>query len=482
MLFNSFEFLLFYIIVSVLFFIINNKWRWLLLLIASYVFYSSWSISYLGLIIISTLVTYYSGILLDKQNSNLDKSENTRNKNKHRIVATSLIINLGILFFFKYYNFAATSANSLIPNSLPFIDSLLPVVGISFYTFQALSYTMDVYNGKIKAKRHIGKYALFVSFFPQLVAGPIEKAANLLPQFDEHKTFDYQKVRSGVLLMVWGVFKKVVVADRLGIFVSKVYDSPESTSGIIPVIATLFFAIQLYIDFSSYSDIAIGAARVFGYKLTINFKRPYLSTSFGNFWKRWHISLNSWFMEYLYIPLGGNRGKYSRTIINIIIVFLISGLWHGASWNFVIWGAVNAFYLLVLDRYLFTTKSKRPLSLLKKIFRGTVIMLFWSLSLVFFRANNFTDAITIYSNLSFTGIDQLYDFGLNELTFKFALGMFFFIYVIELFQEVGYTPDNIFRAPLIVRWSIYLLLPLAIIYFGAYGSKLTDSSFIYFQF
>lgn len=469
MLFNSFQFLLFFILTSVIYFIIKDKWRWLLLLIASYIFYGSWNFFYLSLIILSTFVTYYSGILIEK---------NPQKSNKKKIVVGSLVINLSILFFFKYYNFVASSFNLILPDSLPYFESILAVVGISFYTFQALSYTMDVYNNKIPAQKHIGKYALFVSFFPQLIAGPIEKASDLLPQFNKTKKFDYERARSGCLLIVWGLFKKVVIADRLGIFVTEVYNNPSGSEGIASILAAIFFAFQLYIDFSAYSEIAVGCARIFGYKLTINFKRPYLSSSFKDFWKRWHITLNSWFFEYLYIPLGGNRSNQYKALRNVIIIFLISGLWHGASWNFVIWGAINSIYLVLFDR-LFPQKNK---NLFKKIIYGTCIMLLWSLSLIFFRANTFQDALTIYSNLSFTAFEGIYNFGLNRFTFHFTIRLLIFMYVVEIFQELGYTAERIFSKPLLLRWSIYIILSLSILYFGAYGLDSSDSSFIYFQF
>ena len=470
MLFNSFEFLLFFITVAFTYFLIKDKWRWAFLLGASYFFYGSWNTSYLILILLSTVTTFYSGILIEKI------------PNQKKIVAlSSLTINLGILFFFKYYNFFATTVNSLSQDTLPFFDTLLPVVGISFYTFQALSYTMDVYNGKIQSQKHIGKYALFVSFFPQLVAGPIEKASNLLPQFSESKLFNYERVRSGLLLIVWGIFKKVVIADRIGVFVSEVYNDPSESYGVINIIATVLFSFQLYLDFSSYSEIAIGSARVFGYKLSTNFKRPYLSVSFKEFWKRWHITLNSWFFEYLYLPLGGNKKKGVTTIRNIIIIFLISGLWHGASWNFVIWGGINSIYLLVIDRFL-QSKKKKKKKLFGKMFFGTIIMLLWSASLVFFRANTFEDAMVIYSNMNFSGIENLYAFGLNKLSFYVTIRLLVLVYIIELFQEIGFTENKIFNAPIILRWIIYLILPLSTLYFGAYGLESSDSSFIYFQF
>jgi len=478
MLFNSFQFLLFFVLVTGLYFVIRHKWRWLLLLIASYVFYASWNAYYLALIATSTLVTFASGLLLEKQNANTSSTQ-TKTRNKRLIVAGSLIVNFSILVFFKYYDFLAETINFVFRSDLAYSSFLLPV-GISFYVFQAASYTLDVYKEKIEPQRHLGKYALFVSFFPQLVAGPIEKAANLLPQIDIEKSFDYERVRSGCLLMLWGVFKKVVVADRLGLFVSEVYGGAEEVTGLIPVIAIFFFAFQVYIDFSAYSEIAIGAALVLGFRLTINFKRPYLASSFKDFWKRWHISLNSWFFEYLYINLGGNRLGKLITTRNIIIVFLISGLWHGPSWNFIIWGGINGCFLIFLDRFLSPQKTTH--SLFSKMGRGFIILTCWAVSLVFFRAETFSDAIAMYSSMGIGGVDQLFDFGLNRDAFLLAISGLVLVYVVDILQESGIRDQRIFNLPLAVRWGVYVFLAVSIIYLGAYGADFGDSSFIYFQF
>ncbi len=489
MLFNSLEFLLFFVVVTCLYFTIKSKWRWLLLLVSSYFFYGSWNFSYLVLIAASTIVTFYSGIFIGKQNAKTNLSEATKLKNKKLIVTGSLILNFSILIFFKYYNFLVETFNFLSPVELNYSSLLLPV-GVSFYVFQAASYTLDVYKKKIEPQHHLGKYALFVSFFPQLVAGPIEKAVNLLPQIENENSFQYERVRSGCLLMLWGIFKKVVIADHLGLFVSEVYGNAGETTGLIPVIATLFFTLQVYIDFSAYSEIAIGAARVLGFNLTTNFKRPYLATSFNDFWKRWHISLNSWFLEYLYIPLGGSRLGKSKTIRNIIIVFLISGLWHGASWNFIIWGAINGCFLIFLDslmNYQGSKKQQKHLSankhsLFSKIVRGGFVTIFWAASLVFFRAETFNDAITIYQSMGLGGLNKVFEYGLNQHAFIMVLLLLVMLYLIELFQESGVQEQRIWSLPLPFRWSIYILLAISIIYLGAYGENLSDSSFIYFQF
>ena len=333
MLFNSIHFIFFFPIVVICYFLINPKYRWSLLLAASYYFYMSWNIKYLILILTSTIITYFSGIFI----------ANTEMPSKRKIIlALSLISNLSILFFFKYFNFTIDSINGILNTfnsgiGLPNMKFLLPV-GISFYTFQALSYSIDVYRDKIKPEKHFGIYALYVSFFPQLVAGPIERSGNLIPQLKKKHTFEYNRVTDGLKLMLWGYVKKVVVADRLAIVVNNVYNNVHSYEGASLVLATVFFGIQIYCDFSGYSDIAIGAAHTMGYDLTDNFKRPYYSKTISEFWRRWHISLSTWFKDYLYIPLGGSRVSILRYYFNIFITFLISGLWHGANWKFAIWG------------------------------------------------------------------------------------------------------------------------------------------------
>lgn len=335
--FNSLSFLIFFPIVTLMYFIIKPKYRYIWLLISSYYFYMCWNPKYAILIATSTIITYLSGRFIHKFNSIIDEKRSIRLK--RLVVFLSVSSNLAILFLFKYFNFTVniltTAFNYLHINIvLPRFDFLLPV-GISFYTFQALSYTIDVYRGSVKAEKNIGKYALFVSFFPQLVAGPIEKSKDLLYQFNEIHYFDYNRTKEGLILMIWGFFQKIVVSDRLAILVNEVYNNPSAHKGFEIVVATIFFAFQIYCDFSSYSNIAKGAARVMGYRLSKNFDSPYFSDSIKMFWRRWHITLGAWFKDYLYIPLGGNRKGRIRTYINTMIVFLTSGLWHGASINFV---------------------------------------------------------------------------------------------------------------------------------------------------
>ena len=344
MLFNSFEFLLFFPTVCVIYFLLgSNKYRNPFLLLASYFFYMNWKPIYAVLILTSTVLTYVCGLLLEKYAPNKKKQKG--------FLITSLILNFGILFVFKYFNFINESVFSALSCvglrwTVPNLDILLPV-GISFYTFQAVGYSIDVYRGTIKAERNFLTYALFVSFFPQLVAGPIERAKNLLPQFHEEHKFNPDDVIEGFKLMLWGYFMKLCIADAISGYVNAVFRNVANHNGASMLLATIYFTFQVYCDFAGYSQIAIGAARVMGYRLMQNFRQPYLSSSIKEFWRRWHISLSSWFMDYLYIPMGGNRVKYGRHLLNLMITFLISGLWHGANWTFVLWGALHGSYLIL---------------------------------------------------------------------------------------------------------------------------------------
>lgn len=336
MLFNSIDFLIFFPIVTVIFFVIPRKLKTLWLLVTSYYFYMSWNPKYAALIAISTVITFISGVLIEKTKGWYGK---------RLVVITSLVSNLVILGIFKYADFALQTLSFIMSQmGLETIDKrldLLLPVGISFYTFQALSYTIDVYRGNIKAERNVLRYALFVSFFPQLVAGPIERSGNLLCQIQriaEAKLWDFVRVREGLLLMAWGMFQKLVIADRASILVNQVYSNYRDYGFLELVIASVLFAFQIYCDFGGYTNIARGAARVMGISLMQNFQQPYFAVNIRDFWRRWHISLTSWFTDYLYIPLGGNRKGTVRQYVNILIVFGLSGLWHGASWHFVAWG------------------------------------------------------------------------------------------------------------------------------------------------
>ncbi|MBW8049758.1 MAG: MBOAT family protein [Cytophagales bacterium] len=484
MLFNSLQFLIFLPAVIIIYFSIPYKWRWLLLLIASYYFYMCWKVEYIILIIISTLIDFYAGIQMGK----------IKEKHKRRkYLYVSLLTNLGLLFGFKYFNFFSENVQQVfdyfnIFYNVPLFNVLLPV-GISFYTFQTLSYTIDIYNGKAEPQTNLGIFALYVSFFPQLVAGPIERSQRLLPQFFQKFDFDYDRVKSGLLLMLWGFFKKLVIADSIARFVDTVYNNPEASDGITTLLATYFFGFQIYCDFSGYSDIAIGAALIMGYKLMENFRRPYFSQSIGEFWKRWHISLSTWFRDYFYIQLGGNRVVKWRWYYNLIVVFLVSGLWHGANWTFLIWGGLHGFYLVFS---LMTLKVRNTFTSFIGLDRipalNRLISIFITFNLVmfawiFFRSNSLSDALIIISNIAQTKISfslfnqAMLSFG--RLDFLISIAAILLMEVIHIVQE---NKPNIrlrlSNKPVLLRWGIYTFLVMTIILFGKFGKQ----AFIYFQF
>ncbi len=495
MLFNSIHFMLFFPIVTLMYFLIIPKIRWIWLLISSYYFYMCWNPKYAILIGFSTVVTYLSGILIS--NANSIKNEIKREKVKVIFVALSLVINLGILFFFKYYDFFFYNISRVfsivnIKVNYPMFDIILPV-GISFYTFQALSYTIDVYRGDIEAEKNLGKYALFVSFFPQLVAGPIEKSKDLLNQFNNTYSFEYERVKSGLLLMLWGFFQKIVVADRAAIMVNTIYNSPSTYGGFQIIIATLFFSFQIYCDFASYSNIAIGAAKVMGFQLTNNFDQPYFSRSIKDFWRRWHISLSSWFRDYLYIPLGGSRKGKLRTYINIMIVFLSSGLWHGASINFVVWGGLHGIYQIIgdmlrpiKDRFikLFNIRSNVfSYKLMQIVINFTLVNFAW----IFFRASSFSNAKILVKNLFIFNpwvlIDgSLFTLGLDKREFLVVLLSIILVVIVDLLQRKMNIFEALSEQNLLFRWGIYISTIVIILIFGSYGPTYSAQQFIYFQF
>jgi alginate O-acetyltransferase complex protein AlgI len=481
MLFNSLHFLFFFPIVVAIYFSINHKYRWILLLFSSYYFYMSWKAEYIVLIIFSTLVDYIVGIQIYK----------SKNKTRKKIfLALSLIVNLGLLFTFKYFNFFSDSFRIILQQFTitlnPSTIKLLLPVGISFYTFQTLSYTIDIYRGKIKPQKHLGIFAVYVSFFPQLVAGPIERAKNLLPQFFKKQYFEYERVVDGLKLMLWGFFKKIVIADRLSIIVDTIYNDPTEYTGLSLILATLFFAFQIYCDFSGYSDIAIGSSQVMGFRLMDNFKRPYFSRSISEFWKRWHISLSTWFKDYLYIPLGGNKTSIPRWYVNILIVFMVSGLWHGANWTFIAWGALHGFYLIVetttnpLKKKIisFLGLQKFPNLILTTEICSTFILV--NIGWIFFRANSIEDGFYVighlFQNLSLDLNQGIA--GISWVDLIIAFTMIGFMEVVHLTQEHTGIRKMLKNEPLILRWSIYIFMILSLLLFGVFH----NAQFIYFQF
>lgn len=493
MLFNSIEFLIFFPVVTLIFFLIPRNFRCLWLLISSYYFYMSWNPKYAVLIATSTLLTYISGILISNVNSSSTLNINHKHLYKKIIVAASLICNLGILVVFKYANFILTNYYSVI-NALGFetttktIDLLLPV-GISFYTFQALSYTIDVYRNNIKAERNIIKYALFVSFYPQLVAGPIERSSNLLTQINNitnNSSFSYERARSGLLLMIWGLFQKLVIADRAAIMANAVYNNYSAHGALTIILATICFAFQVYCDFDGYTNIARGAAKVIGIDLIKNFRQPYFAVNIQDFWRRWHISLTTWFTDYLYIPLGGNRRGTIRHLINICIVFTVSGLWHGASWNYVAWGLLHAFYqcIGILKRKLQARDTLTKQSVIQRIFNVLVTFVLTNFAWIFFRASSFSEGIAIIGQmLSISNFTLHSDIGLNSVNILMLLIGLLVLLAVDLCHENNISiSESIFRQNTIIRWSIYLVLIWSVIMFGIYGVAYTSSQFIYFQF
>lgn len=494
-LFNSIKFFLFFSIVTLVYYLLNHKLRWVLLLGASYFFYMSWNPKYAVLMAISTLITYLSGLLIDRANAINNEKKSLQLKKLW--VFLSLSSNLGILFMFKYFNFFSSSLERVFsyfqsPIYIPSFDYLLPV-GISFYTFQALSYTIDVYRQDVKAEKNLGKYALFVSFFPQLVAGPIEKSKNLLHQFDEYHSFDYDRVKNGLLLILWGLFQKMVVADRLAILVNTVYNNPSDYHGFEIAIATVFFAFQIYCDFSAYSDIAIGTAEVLGFRLTRNFKSPYFSKSIKEFWRRWHITLGAWFKDYMYIPLGGNRCGKFRNYLNIMAVFLVAGLWHGATINFIIWGVLHGVYQVIGDMlkplkemFIKIFKIKKN-TFHYKLYQVLVTFMLVNFAWIFFRAGSFTYALIIIRNmLSFNPEifinGAIYKLGLDKKDLILAVLSIGVILGVNMMQRATRLRTEFSSQPLLLRWSVYLSVVVILFIFGIYGPGYSREQFVYFQF
>lgn len=476
--FNSLAFAIFLPIVFVVYWAIPHKYRWMLLLISSYYFYMCWNPKYIILIIFTTVVSYFAALIIDK----------TNHKSKKKIsLNITLIICLGVLFFFKYYNFFIENINKLIScfinNWTPtYLDLLLPV-GISFYTFQTLSYVIDVYKGKIKPEQHIGIYAAYISFFPQLVAGPIERTENLLPQIKKEQKFDYNLAVYGLKQMLWGFFKKIVIADTLGAYVDATYNNLYENMSYNILLAIFFFSIQIYCDFSGYSDIAIGTAKLMGINLMKNFDSPYMSSSIKEFWSRWHISLSTWFRDYLYIPLGGNRCSKLRSSINLLITFLVSGLWHGASWTFVLWGGIHGFVQIIEKLLPQKLIKQNENNVIKKIISVIFTFIIVCISWVFFRANTFQEAIYVLSHaipdaltapkLLHNTLDISYSKYL-EITLMLLI-LFFFDYFslrLDVFDWIAKQKKGI-------RWLIYFIFVWLIMFLKPNKG---GTEFVYFQF
>ena len=494
MLFNSISFIIYFPIVVFIYFVIPKKARYLWLLLASYFFYMCWNAKYAVLLLYSTAVTYVSGLLIDR----CDRKEGLE-KRKKLFVALSFIMNLSILFLFKYFNFVVGNINVILAECnlqviMPGVDLLLPV-GISFYIFQALSYTMDVYRKEIYVERNFLKYALFVSFFPQLVAGPIERSKNLLKQIGTYNVFSYDNFRRGLLIMLWGYFQKIVIADRIALLVDTVYNNVGSYEGSYYLLASVLFAIQIYCDFSGYSLIAAGAAKVMGFELMENFNCPYYAKSVAEFWRRWHISLTSWFRDYLYIPLGGNRKGTARKYLNILLVFLVSGLWHGAQWTYVIGGGLNGLFQ-VLGSILAPLRKKagellgvKEESFGHKFIQVCVTFVLVDFAWIFFRAASVHDALhiiksilTVHNPWIFFD-NSLYSLGLSQKQFHL---MVFSLAVLAVADWLKYKKvnvlDRLMEQDIWFRWPAYLMGILFVLVFGIWGNAYDAQAFVYFQF
>ena len=473
--FNSFQFLIFYPIVAVLNFIVPRKYRWIPLLLASYYFYLSWNAELFFLILFTTAVSYASGLLIEK-----------KPKRKLLWMIISVVASLSVLFFFKYYNFVAGTIGGFFGADLT-LQLVLPV-GISFYTFQTLSYSIDVYRGNIKAEHNFFYYALFVSFFPQLVAGPIERPDNLLPQLKAEHKFNSSDLYIGAKRMLAGFFKKIVVADTAAVYVNAVYNNPGETKGLAIIIATVLFAVQIYCDFSGYTDIAIGCARIMGYRLMQNFDRPYSAQNIRDFWARWHISLSSWFKDYLYIPLGGNKKGYARQLVNLFIVFMVSGLWHGAEWTFILWGLLHGIYRVVGEltykkrEQLYKSMGVDTSKPIVRMFRTGITFVLVCFAWIFFRANNTKELLLILKKL-FTS------FGISTfaselgLTLSGAIIMILAIVIMVLLDRKLTLPEytSPSGAKMLGGTSMYILWAILLAWLLLLANN-GSSAFIYFQF
>lgn len=479
MLFNTLTYFWFFCIVfTVYWFILNKRYKLqnLFLLAASYCFYGWWDARFLILICISSTADFFIGRAMQDQ---------TTISKRKLLLAICLLFNLGILGFFKYYNFFIESflaiSKSLNVNlSVATLKIILPV-GVSFYTFQSLSYTIDIYRNKIKPTNDYISFLAFVAFFPQLVAGPIERATHLLPQFLKERTFDTENVKSGFRFILWGLFKKMVIADRLAYFVDHVYNSSANYSGITLVAVAFMFGFQIYCDFSGYSDIAIGSARLLGFDLMQNFRFPYFSKSLQEFWRRWHISLSTWFRDYVYVPLGGNQVSKKRWIFNILITFILSGLWHGAAATFILWGFLHGLFLVV-ESYIKPEQSSK----LKNWLGFVTTFSFVNLALIFFRSKSLDQSLEIFSRIpefNWIFIDQLQNAWHTNNQFKeFAISIMvgFPVFLItEVLSRKNDFNELIVNLSTIRRWGIYLFFTALILIFGVLDLA---PQFIYFQF
>lgn len=469
MLFNSVGFALFFPLVTLAYFVLPPRARWALLLTASCIFYMAFVPVYILILLLTIAIDYVAGIVI----------EDAVASRRKMYLALSLVTNLGVLFVFKYYNFAATNLSELahavgLHRDLPLLEMLLPI-GLSFHTFQAMSYTIEVYRGHQRAERHLGIYALYVLYYPQLVAGPIERPQNMLHQFHEVHRFEAARVRDGLVLMLWGMFKKVVIADRLASVVDGVFAAPGE-SGTLAVIAACYaFSIQIYCDFSGYSDVARGCSRILGIELMVNFDHPYGAANISEFWRRWHVSLSTWFRDYLYVPLGGSRGGRINHLRNIAIVFVLSGLWHGANWNFLVWGALHALYLML--HVFYARRGGAQPSAGSRLLGTLVTFHLVAFAWIFFRASSLENALAVIA-AGFRWSTSLANIGVSPLYLATAFALTLLVLVVEGASRGDRLPSLLSLRPTWQRWVAYYALAALVLGLGRFG----EQQFIYFQF
>ena len=486
MLFNSWQYLIFYPITVLAYFILPKKLKNLWLLGASYYFYMGWNPKYVVLLFFTTIVTYGGSLVLERYRSRW-------------VLFAVIAVNFGILFYFKYARFAFSNLEWLcqvagIPFESPDFDILLPV-GISFFTFQAIGYTIDVYRKEIYAEKNFFRYALFVSFFPQLVAGPIERSKSLLKQLDKTYSFSYNRMREGMLLIIWGFFLKLVIADRAAIFVDAIFADSNKYDGLYIVTACVFFAFQIYCDFSGYSIIAMGSARILGLELMDNFNAPYFSKSIREFWQRWHISLSSWFKDYLYIPLGGSRKGTMKTSANLMIVFLVSGLWHGAAWTYLVWGGLNGLFQVAGK----ATRNirgciRKALCIQEegfshRLLRGAVTFIMVDFTWFFFRIKGLRNSVRVLKTI-ITGFnpwiftdESLFQCGLDRKNFYLLILSIAVLMAADYGKYKGICiREKILKQDFWFRWLVFAGGALFVVIFGIWGGSYDAKSFIYFQF
>lgn len=470
MIFNSLAFFYFFIIVTALFFLLRHRYRWMLLLAASCYFYMYFIPIYILILGFTIVIDYFAGIFIAK----------SQGRRRKWWLILSLVANIGVLAFFKYYNFLNDNLSDILkffhyPNPIPYLNILLPL-GLSFHTFQAMSYTIEVYRGNQKPEKHFGIYALYVMFYPQLVAGPIERPQNIIHQFREQKYFEYNRVVDGLKIMMWGFIKKLMIANRISLYVDTVYANPQRHGSLSLWTAAFLFIIQIYCDFSGYSDIAIGAAKVMGYDLMTNFKRPFCSKSIRETWQRWHISLTSWFRDYLYFSMGGSRRGLARTLFNLIFVFFISGLWHGASWTFIIWGVFNGVFLALEQALNPVLKNvHKMLGSFKNFFRIAAICVFFTVAGVFFRATNLHSAKIILTSMLTFKRGHFFHPGAH---LEYAVIGTLLLLISDFVEEFNPKIKILRNKNIAVRYTGYVCLIALLLMIGVFE----ESQFIYFQF